>query len=344
MKKILLLLLAVGISYLAQAQEVPQTQSSLIIKKTASWCPPCGGWGWDLFEQLIDDNDSQAILWAMHYSGDLMNATTQGIAANLDGSGQPRFYLNNVEKSGSSTSIRNAIKTGVQQNAGLSPVANAIPVDISVDNNQISVTVNATFFAQAEGAYYLNVYVVEDGVVNYQAGQGANAVHEKVLRDDMAGDAFGEILANGPIAANTSFSMDFSIPIADSWDVNHLRLSTVLWKKVGLKYEFVNGTETSGLVVSTQAPALKGAKLAVSPNPVTGKSLISLDFAVPFSGELVLYDVTGRLLREWELGAQGALGHHTKKLDASLLQDGVYWVQLVSPDGLLAQKIVVQHE
>ncbi|HHB79571.1 MAG TPA: hypothetical protein ENK85_10105, partial [Saprospiraceae bacterium] len=64
MKKILLLLLAVGISYLAQAQEVPQTQSSLIIKKTASWCPPCGGWGWDLFEQLIDDNDSQAILWA----------------------------------------------------------------------------------------------------------------------------------------------------------------------------------------------------------------------------------------------------------------------------------------
>ncbi len=341
MKKILLLFIAIGFSYFAKAQEVPQIQSSLIIKRTATWCPSCGGWGWDLFEQLIQDNDEKAILWAEHPSGDLQSATSQGIDANLTGDGQPRFYLNNVDQAGTSVTIRNAIKTGVLQNADFFPTANAIPTNITIDNNQISLTVKSKFFVQAEGEYYLNVYVVENGVINEQAGRGTYAVHEKVLRDDMAGEAFGVLLAQGTVPANIPFSTDFTIPIANDWDVNHIELSTVIWKKVGLKYEFVNGTETKNILTSTQAPILKTANISVSPNPVSTQATISLDFAELFAGKVVLYDVAGQYIQDLVVAPTGLVGHHTVVLDATSLKNGVYWVQLVGDAGVLSQKIVV---
>jgi hypothetical protein len=51
--------------------EVPATQKSLITKRTADWCPLCGGWGWPFFRQLILDNSNKAVLIAAHYSGAL---------------------------------------------------------------------------------------------------------------------------------------------------------------------------------------------------------------------------------------------------------------------------------
>ena len=346
MKKIVLILLAVCFSFFAQAQEVPQTQSSLIIKKTASWCAPCGGWGWELFEHLVEDNNEQAILWANHYSGDLVNETTIGIVSNLVGDGQPRFYLDNTEISGSATAMRSQFSNMVTANAAKTPLANAIATNISTENNQINLTAKSTFFAEADGDFYLNVYIVEDGVINDQAGQGANAVHEKVLRDEMAGHAFGLVLSQGAIAANTSFSTDFSIPIANSWNADNIELSTVIWKKVGNKYEFVNGTETRSLVAALHTPQLTGVDMTISPNPATSTNLtISLEFSKPFSGALGLYDLDGRLLQSLagkkELNTISGVHQFGVSLNQTL-QPGIYLIRLSDGDGVLTQKVVVQ--
>lgn len=342
MKKITFLLLALSIGLFAQAQEVPETQSSLIIKKTATWCPPCGEWGWDLFENLIADNSDQAILWAMHYSGDLQSATAQGINTNLSGAGQPRFYLNNVDQGSSPTAIRNAVMSAVNQNAQETPLANAIATNVSVTNNELTLTVKSKFFAEATGDYYLNVYIVENEVMNAQAGKGDDAIHEKVLRDDMAGNAFGEILAQGTIMANTSFSTNFSIPIANGWNADHIELSTVIWKMNGSKYDFVNGTETQSIVAGINTPILEGAKMTVSPNPVSQKASISLDFVKTFDGELGVYDLTGRLIKSLVLGTS-MVGKHTIELDASALLNGVYLLRLSNEEGALTRKVIISH-
>ncbi len=343
MKKIILFILAISIGFFAQAQEVPQTQSSLIIKKTATWCPPCGGWGWDLFEQLISDNEGKAILWAMHYSGDLQSATTQGISANLSGAGQPRFYLDNVDQGSSSAAIRSAIMSGVNQNAAKSPIANAVATNISVANNQISLTVKSKFFTEVTGDYFLDVYVVENGVKNNQAGQGPNAIHEKVLRDEMAGTVFGDLLASGTIMANSSYSTDFSIPVANDWNPDNTELSVIIWKKNGTKYDFVNGTEATSIVAGLETPSLKNAAMTISPNPVARKASISLEFATSFSGELGIFDLTGRLVKTLALNGSALIGNHSVDFDTENLENGVYLVRLSSADGMLTQKMVISH-
>ena len=56
MKKIILLLSVffyLGMNAIAQTVEAKQ--NTLITKKTATWCSFCGTWGWDFFENLVED-------------------------------------------------------------------------------------------------------------------------------------------------------------------------------------------------------------------------------------------------------------------------------------------------
>jgi len=75
------------------SQEAPQTQSALVTKISATWCPPCGGWGWDLFHDLVVDNEAKATLLAVHHSGNLLTPTSGALADNFMISGQTMMLL-----------------------------------------------------------------------------------------------------------------------------------------------------------------------------------------------------------------------------------------------------------
>ena len=57
------------------AQEVPEVQRPLVTKISATWCPPCGGWGWTLMEELVIDNEDKATLIVAHHDGQLVTAS-----------------------------------------------------------------------------------------------------------------------------------------------------------------------------------------------------------------------------------------------------------------------------
>ncbi len=346
MKKYLYLLPLVFLSAFAAAQEVPETQKSLIIKRTATWCPPCGGWGWDLFENLIEDNEENAILWAMHYSGDLLNPTAQGINSILSGSSQPKFYLNTVEVMGSSASansMRTSFKDDVLENATNAPIANAIATNLSIYDNTLSLTVKSKFFAQANGEYFLNVYVVENGVLNSQAGR-PNAIHEKVLRGDMVGDAFGDVLTSGMVAMNTEFSTDLSIPIATSWNVDNLELSVVIWKKNGNKYDFVNGTKMEHLVLATNRPTLSNTKMTIAPNVISDFATLTISTEEVLQSAISIYDINGRMVKSFLKNKEiNPTSIYTQVLDLSDLTKGIYFVRLLTDKGQLSQKIIMDY-
>jgi len=80
MKKVLLPICFFFAFLTAQAQEVPEVQKTLISKISADWCPPCGTWAWDLFHDLVNDNDNQAVLMAVHHSGGLETPTSNAFA------------------------------------------------------------------------------------------------------------------------------------------------------------------------------------------------------------------------------------------------------------------------
>ena len=115
-RNIFILLIFSVFSIVLQAQEitVPQTQRPLITKRTASWCPNCGGWGWTFFRNVMDDNNGKAVFFANHYDGIHTSPTTLALATNFGGVSQPLFFLNNTNQSVSSGSTATQLLCTVQ--------------------------------------------------------------------------------------------------------------------------------------------------------------------------------------------------------------------------------------
>jgi len=238
MKKNLLFLFVLLFTLQAQAQEVPEVQKSLVTKVTATWCINCGTWGWSLFEGILEDNAEKALIVANHYSGDLDNPTAEDIASNFNATSQPRFVLDNTDQSASSGSAatkRTEIKNQIDANFLLSPVVNA-GLDVILDGNQLIVNTKTKFFQAATGEYYVGVYIIENGVVNFQSGQGMNAAHKNIMRTGMSTGTFGDLVMNGNINMGMEFDHDFSIMLNSAWNVDNLEVATIVWKKDADKY------------------------------------------------------------------------------------------------------------
>src|ERR1700752_2435008 len=47
---------------------VAEENTALVNKFTATWCGPCGSWGWDLFENVIEENANDAIYMGTYSS------------------------------------------------------------------------------------------------------------------------------------------------------------------------------------------------------------------------------------------------------------------------------------
>jgi len=104
----------------------------------------------------------------------------------------------------------------------------------------MTIETNTKFFISTEGEYYLGVYLLEDGIVASQSGPkaGPNAVHDNVLRGGNA--SWGELLTSGSVEANKNFEKTIKITLDPSWNNSKLSVFTILWKKNGANYDFVN--------------------------------------------------------------------------------------------------------
>lgn len=353
MKKVLLTLATIAFtSSLISAQEieVPQSQMSLINKVAADWCPPCGGWGWDFFHDLIDDNSNNAILFTIHHSGGLNSEVASDITSNYNVFSQPRFILNGDDQnvlSNTTGSARTAIQQEVISQSGSTPLVQTGLDATYRDDDMIHVNTRTTFFADADGEYYLGVYLVEEIVVAYQASQGQDAQHQQIVRQEFSGtSSFGSLIAMGSIGANTSYDFQFSVP-KGSYNTENLEIATIIWKKVNNDYEFVNANKDTDVqfevVNSTDAPGLLESSLIVFPNVV--KDFANIQFRSERNIEravINLLDLQGKEILNVFNGSLEA-GEYNFDLNRSAhIPSGVYLVRLVMEGRVVTRKVILE--
>ena len=350
MKKITftLLLFSLFFSVTAQEVEVSETQLSMITKRTATWCPLCGGWGWTFFEGLVEDNSERALLIAAHYSGDLINQASLDITNNLGGFSQPRYYFNNDDQGANSSNFgtkREEIKTQVNDAYASSPVAQSgiILVD---DETELSVYTKTKFFQPASGEYYLSVFLIEKYVNETQAGQNGLVDHPQILRRSLLSTTFGDQIGEGDIAAGTEVELNTTLAIDGTYDLENIQIATVIWEKVDDKYNFVNTFFTSEIleeVVSTNETQIEGAELKIAPNPVVNQSFVDLNLDRGFEqSELLIFDVLGRKTTSVFNGQLPAGLHRFPVSKESLGSSGLYFVQFRSGNQLISRRLLIQ--
>ncbi len=341
MKKFAFAILLVAYSLcqlVAQEINVPATQRLLITKRTASWCPHCGGWGWTFFRQVLDDNKNKAVFFADHYDGLHTTPTSIAIANNFGGASQPVFFVNNQNQnvtSSNTASARNSIQTQVNTAFATPPVAqSAHRAFLNSATGAITVQAKARFFQPASGEFYLGIYLVRKEMTGFQSGQGNNAEHKEVLWGHLTANVFGELIANGSVSAGMEATVNGQISAA-GLDYSKLRIVTIIWRKNGAVYQVVNANEED----SFQQPSAtndalgKVARLRVWPNVVSESATIEIEAHAALAAvRLELLDATGRVVHTLHRGGLSA-GKQQFTLHKSAQPAGVYVLRLLDAAG-----------
>jgi len=327
------------------AQQVAQEQRLLITKRTASWCPNCGTWGWTLFDNLVADNDGKSVLIAAHYDGILSTAAGEEITDNFGGFYQPRFFVGETDQnanSGTIGTVRNTVKDQVNAAFATSPVANA-GFEPVYSEGELKVAAKVKFFQAAQGEYFLGVYLIENNVVAYQAGIGDNAVHKKVFRESFTSGTWGQPIVNGSVNAGDEFDLNFSLMTGDPTGYAY-EVVGIIWKKENNKYVPVNtwSNDQIGITTNVEMPA-NLTDFVVAPSVTSSVANIQLQLAENQPDVSIdLFDVQGKLLANIHRGplSQGAQSFEINRDMAA--GNGVYLVRFSAGKEVSTRKVVFQ--
>lgn len=326
------------------AQQIEQVQRSLITKRTATWCPNCGSWGWTFFHDLIQDNEQSCVFMAAHYSGALETGVAIDLTNNFGGNYQPEFFFDQDKYPVTPFTLeayRPVFKALADSAYAATPMANCgfTPV---YQNGAIEVDAKIRFFQPASGEFYFGVYLVEDHLMAYQSGQGNDADHRYVLQASFTNESFGELLVNGTVAANDEFTKSYSLPIGDPTGYDY-HIVGIIWKKEGSKYKLVNVWSTNTFGDPTQAKEISGlTSFSLAPNLTSGNTLLKLQLenTLP-DATLEILNLEGVPVEKVYSGFLPAGVHHFN-LDLSHYPKGQYLVKLSGKEGTKVQRLIVQ--
>lgn len=327
------------------AQQVEETQRSLVTKRTADWCPYCGTWGWNYFKNAIEENGDKAVYMAAHYDGGLYDPAAEEITDNWGGFYQPKFFVNEKEQgvtSGNGTAKLAYLKSQLDSLSNLAPIANT-GFEPTYENGELKVAAKVQFFQAAQGDFYLGIYLLEDHVTAYQASIGANAVHRHLFRHSFTEETFGQPITNGNVAAGQAFFLDFSTPV-DEITGHEYEIVGIIWQKQGDKYIPVNVWSTNQIEsVSAVSDPLSQNRMVVYPTVASQQVSVQVESIENQSVvQLEVFDMTGRRVAVLLDGPLSAGVSQFELNKENLVSNGLYFVQLKTPGFVETRKVVFQ--
>ena len=353
MKQLISMITLVSLALWVWGQEIdiPQEQKSIITKLTATWCPNCGGTAWDTHENLLKNLEGKAVVLAAHYDNGskLYSQTARDLLDNYEGSpfGQPIFYFNRKKIGSGGAGTESDITSMTNDAFKTSPTAQTgIRMEYDKDAKELVIYTRTKFFAAASGEYYLSVLQVEKEVEEIQSARSGMQVHKRVIREAVTLRTMGEELVNGAVASGETFDLNARMAMSSQGEAEKYQIVTILWRKSGATYEFVNtnfNSDLQPLTTSAFGVVAQPLVMKVQPNPMTEQSLVNIHHPSGIKDlHLNLFNTNGQLLKNWKI-ENGKSLPTSITLDRTLLpQTGIYWLQLKGKGQIWSKKILVQ--
>ena len=220
---------------------------SILMEFTSTGCPGCGSWGKPTFYSLTDNNVDDVVPIAAHikYGDPMISGVAEFFASNRTGSRYtPQIWVNDktimvisgnsISGAASITNANNLIMNAIPtKDVGLGSV---MVIQDGKAYSKYGVKLNADF---AAGDYWINSYLLEDGIVEQQLGYRSNpATHNYVLRQAANGPWGNMITKKSGEVFEASWVHTYTEDIKEGQ-----YLVNVLWKKTGGIYRPVNAVK-----------------------------------------------------------------------------------------------------
>jgi len=346
MKKWIFFVLVFAITIGAEGQSnmltVPETQTALITKRTATWCTICGNYAWDMMKRLQADFDTaQAVVVnAHHSSGSRLYSpiAETWIDAFQASFSQPRFYAGTEVLGSGSPNTESAVRERISAPNEAGPVAQtAIAVSFEPETRAMRVRARMAFFQDGDnGNYRLGLYLVERTVMEEQASRGSNVEHNNVLREAITDNPFGSILHQGAFTVGQSYNTEEFFTLSEDYDIDNLMFVAVIWEGDEESLFYVNATATSryDLMQTTdvQEQQIPGTFRLLA-NPVVDD--VRLSIALPQSESVLQWQIVGTAGSVRKRGHLPFLsaGEHTLTIPSADLPAGLFFLQVKNDKG-----------
>lgn len=217
---------------------------SLLLEFTSTGCPGCGSWGKPTFYSFADNNSDKVVPMAAHFKyGDPMTSgVAEFFAGNRTGSRYtPQIWVNDATimvLAGNSINGSASVQRGNDLISGATPtdkvgLGSLLEIQDAKAYIKYGVKLKADF---AAGDYWVNSYLMEDGIVAEQKGYASNpATHDYVIRAGANGP-WGNMITKKDAEV---FEATWEHTFTENIKVGQY-LITILWKKEGNIYKPVN--------------------------------------------------------------------------------------------------------
>lgn len=358
MKKIYALVLSTFFmgNIIAQSEwMVPEENIGMVTKITATWCNPCGTWGWEAMEGLIETHSEDHIVVSMYApsSSKLYNEEAEKLADEIGYSGTPNFAGNGLDQGTAVASATAIVDTFIS-----APIV-AVPAYAIewVNADTIVIEVKTKFFENMDGSFVLDVFMVEDHVVEEQSGHDDDVPHHMVVRKGFSPlkDSTNYILV-GSAASGDEITKKYFIEVEAEWNWEDLHIMSTLWMENPEDPEdllYINGQKTwqeGELTIGygTDAPVYyppstwaigvdEVEKIAFEMYPNPAKDRLNIKLSESADVEVIFTDLLGKEVLHTNYTSRDLIN-----IDVTEMPAGVYMVQLKTDKGDHFDRVIVK--
>lgn len=227
---------------------VEEKNMSVVAKRTATWCGPCGDWGFDLFSDLKQQYKDEAVFMAFKTAFTYVSPEGNTYYDRVNdlfgiGGGTPRFFFNFDTING----VNHAGIGSIAQHIDAEVLAGA-NYEYTLSDEKIHLKTTTKFFKAAEGDFVISPFLIVSNQVGEQNGHpdGPNTVHPNFVANlahpinTQFKDPWAYKVATGKIEKGYQINLEFEVYRNPDWTEEDISFALVLFKRVGGTYKFVN--------------------------------------------------------------------------------------------------------
>ena len=339
--------------------EVPQENTGLITKITATWCGPCGGWGWEAMEGLMASHGDNNIVTSLYApsSSELYNTGAEELAAEIGFGGTPNFSGNGLDQGTAAASVTTIVDTF---NTEAPVIANAAFEIQNVDNDTLIISIKTKFFENVDGTFILKPFLVENHVEEEQTGQTGDVPHHNVHRGAFTPLTDStNIILSGSASQGDIITKRYMMVYDPSWELSEMFIATTLWMENPLDPAdllYVNGSkEPQAGELAFSMGTLDGdlpvvidpglwpvgveeiaeMNFSVFPNPVSEMLNVKLTLDADFT--VTLTDILGK-----QIFTESYSSTSSTTINVADFPEGIYMLQLNAGNEVFYDRVIVK--